>query len=273
LFAQDKLNDMAVASALIEAQTSKSIAGVNKSASDLEATQTMQGRNLEAGQQTLAVQGSGNETINAQAEGLLKMLGSGKNQQEQIANLLDAAASGGGINLALDNLLGEGAYDAIVAAGQQPRTMGEQEARLAAAGASEASSKKLNEATANTAKGFNAMSQLQNNYGADKTIQDAKFSQAINKQGVAATKAANQASYNIGLFSDQSSRASRDYLRQQNLDAVMKGAQLNNDVLKAQSNAISSPGFFDYLGVGFSGYQQYKALQPIKTPQVVYATK
>lgn len=273
LFAQEKLNDIGVQNALLEANTNKALASISKDASDTEATQTRMAKDIEAGQQTLAVGSSADEALGSQAESLLKMLSGGKNQQEQIANLLDAAAAGGGVNLALENLLGEGAYDAIVAAGEQQRLIGTQDARLAAAGGQEEANKKLNSANEKVSLGMNQLGKAQADYGADKQILDAKFSQAINKQGFAATAAANKASYNIGLFSDQSSRASRDYLRQQNLDAVLRGAQLNSEILKAQSNAVSSPGFFDYLGVGLSGYQQYKATLPQPAPKVQYATK
>jgi hypothetical protein len=273
LEAQRSLNDLAVSNAVYEASMSKSNAAIQQTAADTQASRQASDANQGARQQQLQTQAAANNQQDQLVQQLTQMLGGGAQQNTNIANLLDAAMAHGGNNEALANLLGQNSNDAIVAAanlarGQQVQQMttglGQQVANASIG---------LNNADAQTARGINAINATQSFYNSDKQSQDALFSQQITNAGFNATQAANNASNNIGILSDQANRYSRDYLNQVNQNATLQGAQIQSNSLNAQANAVQSPGFFDYLGVGLNGYNTYNALTPKPVQPLQYATK
>lgn len=273
LSAQKQMNDLAVANANFEANLAKSSADLQQMASDNQATRQQSEADNQARQQALATQGQATQEQDAQIQSLLKALGEGSNQQATVANLMDTIAARGGVNEALSLLLNSNALDAIRAGANIQRGEEVQGQRIQNAQALASSTTALNASDAAVSQGMSAVQATQTKYGADNQIQDANFSQQLANQGFASTQAANDASYSIGLLSDTSNRYSRDYLRQVNQDAILKGAQLQSNVLKAQASAVQTPGFFDYLGVGFNAYNTYNALQPKPTPTIQYANK
>lgn len=259
LKAQQIQNDLAVGNAVFDASVQRATADIQQAAGDRQAQANKSAADLAAGQQTTEVFGQENSREQQAINSFLKLIGDGDQQQNAIANLLDVAASSGGVNEALSLLLGEDDYSTIANAGVQRSTqLGEVNRELA--GSIETANRQLNTADLNVATGLNTVNATQGRYQADRQEQDALGSQQIANLGFQSARAANDANYNIGILSDQANRYSRDYLRRENERALLRGAQLTQDTLQAQANSVRSPGFFDYLNVGLQGYNTYRQL-------------
>ena len=177
-----------------------------------------------------------------------------------IANLLDIAASSGGINEALSLLTGGDVNAATTSAAQLARSQEVMGVRGGNAEAVANTTRQVAGSQANTSGISGSIQQSQNKFDADTSALDARTSGTVAGQGFAATKAANIASNKIGILTDDSSSYSRKYLSAANLAALDQGAALQSDILNAQKSQIKTPGFLDYVGLGVSSYNTFKGL-------------
>jgi hypothetical protein len=260
LDAQERANQLAVSTALFDASTQKTNADIGKTQQELGTAQELSNATTQAGQQELAGLGSAAEANGQDINSILQSLTRDGQTSTAIANLLDIAASSGGVNEALSLLTGGEMDAAVKGEAQLNRSQQLQEQRQANVGAVASSTKELSKAGANTANIAGSISETQQKFGADMQALDASTAGVVAGAGFSASRAANTASNNIGILADSSSRTSRQYLSAANLAAIEQGAALQSDILSAQRSQIKTPGFMDLINVGMGGYQTYKGL-------------
>lgn len=260
LTAQQAFNDVATANALFESTVARSVSELEQLQGNNQASLNRSAANEQAGEAQLAAYSGASEQQNQVIKAIQGLLGESGQRQNTVANLLDMAASSGGMNEALGLLLGSSA-DEVQAAFDLNRGSQLQDTQLDTADQLAGASRGLSETNFQTALLNNAVNGAQGRYKADQQAIDATYSKQVADLGFESAKLANTTNFNVGLISDASSRFSRDYLRQYNEGALKQGAQLQQDILKAQADQVRQPGFFDYLNVGLGGYNAYRQYQ------------
>jgi hypothetical protein len=256
---QQAVNNLAVQNALFESTIAKTSASVNQVGADIQAEQQFSAANQAATNEALAVEGQALQQQQGLEQALGKLFADSGSSKNAIASILNAAASAGGVNEALSLLLDSTPDEVGRAIGNQNRQNQVGGESVAIAKGVEGATKALNTANLGAAKGASALASTQQQWSADKSAQDATFSQQLADTTFGLNRAINEGSYRIGVLSDQSSRASRDYLRSSNVDAVYRGAKLSDAATSAQMAQVRTPGFFDYLGVAAQGYNTFNA--------------
>lgn len=260
LEAQQAFNSIASANALFESSVQRAASEIQQIQGNNEAALQKSASDEQAGQAQLAAYGQANEQQNSIVSAIGQLLGESGQRQNTVANLLDMAASSGGINEALGLLLGNSS-DEVQAAFNLNRGSQMQDTQMNTADDLAAANRGVSEGNYQGALLNNAIQGTQTRYGADQQAIDATFSKQVADLGFESAKLANTTNFNIGTISDASSRFSRDYLRRNNESALLQGANLQQDILKAQADQVRTPGFFDYLNVGLGGYNTYRQYQ------------
>lgn len=258
LQSQQIQNDLAVANAKFDASVQRANANIQQMSADRQAQAQKSQADLAAGNATTEVMGQELSKEQQAIGSFLKLLGEGDQQQTAIANILDMASASGGVNEALSLLLGED--QATIANAGLARQQQSSESTNALARSVENANVQLNQADYNVSTGINALQREQGIYQADVNEQNADYSKKVVDAGFESKRASNEATYRTGIISDQANRYSRDYLRKENESALLRGAQLQQETLKAQADSVRSPGFFDYLNVGVQGYNTYRQM-------------
>jgi hypothetical protein len=260
LQAQENLNQIAVQQSLFDSGVQKTSADINKGQQEIQTAQQLSNENAQAGAGELeglaSAAGANVQDINS----ILQRLSQNGDASTGIANLLDIAASSGGINEALSLLTGGDVNSATISAAQLARSQEVMGIRGANAEAVADSSRQVAGAQANTSGISGSIQQSQSKFDADTSALDARTSGTVAGQGFAATRAANTGSNKIGILSDNASAFSRKYLSAANLAALDQGAALQSDIINAQKSQIKTPGFLDFVGVGVNSYNTYRGL-------------
>lgn len=260
LEAQERLNQLAVANALNEAATQRTNADIGKSQQELETAGAVSQGNQQAGQGELEQLGSATSANGQDINSILQRLSQGGDSASAIANLLDIAASSGGINEALSLLTDSDSQASTVAAAELGRSQEVLGSRSSSAEQVKNATKGTIQAGAKTAGIGGSIAQSQQRADANTLSLDASTSGVVAGQGFEATRAANTASNKIGLLADSSSTFSRKYLSAANLAAIEQGSALQSDIISAQRSQVKTPGFMDFIGVGVNSYNTYKGL-------------
>lgn len=260
LDAQERLNQLAVSNALFDASVQKTNADVNKTQQETNTQGELSNANAQAGQQELEGIGSAIGASGQDINSILQRLQQGEDSGSAIANLLDIAASSGGINEALSLLGDTNSEAATVGQADLLRSQEVSNTRIGNAGATAGANKGVAKSAASTANIAGSIAQSQAKSAASTQELDAKTASVVGQAGFDATRAANTASNNIGILADSSSQFSRKYLSAANLAAIEQGAALQSDILNAQKSQIKTPGFLDFAGVGMNAYNTYKGL-------------
>lgn len=260
LDAQERLNQQAVANALFDAEVQKTNADVGKTQQELQTASAVSQGTQQAGQGELEAVGSATGANGQDINSILQRLQQGEDSGSAIANLLDIAASSGGINEALSLLTDADNQASTVAAAELGRSQEVLGSRVAGAGEVKEATVEGIQAGAKTANIGGSIAQSQQKFASDSQALDASTSGVVAGAGFAATRAANTASNKIGILADSSSAFSRKYLSAANLAAIEQGSALQSDIISAQRSQIKTPGFMDFIGVGVNSYNTYKGL-------------
>lgn len=261
LQADEQLNNMAVANALSEASTSKQLAQEGAESNAINAQGQRAQADLAAGAEALDIFAGASKEEQAGVNSIVDALAKGGDRQSAIAQILSLASTAGGVNEALALLSDDNDYSATAAAASASRAGELTQAQRTGANATRDARQQVNAASTGAATTNANIQALMQTSAADKQMIDANSSQQIANQSFRATNAANDAAYGIGILSNETQRFARNYLSSASEQAIMQGAQLTSDTLRAQSAAIPRAGFFDVLGVGLQGYGAYRGSQ------------
>lgn len=260
LQAQESLNQIAVSNALFDSNVQKVSADINKSQQEVQTQQQLSQEKQQAGQGELQALGSASEANVQDINSILQKLAQNGDASTGIANLLDIAASSGGINEAISLLTGSDTNASTTAAAQLGRSQEVLGSRADNALTVANTSKSSANAAANSANIGGTIQQTQQKFDASTQALDASTSGVVAGQGFQATNAANKASNNIGILSDNASAFSRKYLSAANLAAIEQGSAIQSDIINAQKAQVKTPGFLDYIGLGVGTYNTFKGL-------------
>jgi excinuclease UvrABC nuclease subunit len=261
LTSQQNLNNLAVQQALFDSTITKANADITRTQTGLDVDRSVTEGNQAVGQQELqaivqAAQANGTD-LNAILQGLSR----DGEQSSAIANLLDLAASSGGINEAISLLTGGDVNAATNATAAIGRSGEVSTARQGNASEVSQASKQVNTSAGTGALKVADIAQSQAIFNADASELDARTSQQVANAGFDVTQAANEAAFRTGIIADDSASFSRRYLTAANLEALDKGASLQADISNAQRAQVRTPGFLDYAGVAVSGFNTVNSLR------------
>lgn len=260
LASQELLNTINTQQALLGADVQRASGQATAMQQEMDATKQQSDARLAIGAQALeqfaGASGEEQQLVNS----VLQQMQSGNANANTIAQLLDFAASSGGVNEALQLLSGgeanaaERAGSAIDRASQLTGERKRLSDAAAKAGLTLADVERMM-SNANTQIGLTG-----SNYQANMSELDARTAGAVNAEGFQAARVANDAQYSILNSSTKVQQQSRYLNNLANEYALQQGQELSNATLEAQRSSIRSPGFFDYAGVGLQGYNTYKSL-------------
>ena len=260
LKAAQHMNQLAVANAVFANQVQMGQAQATKQQSDIKSDTYVADAKAQAAGADTANFAQASQEEQGTLNGILQSMAQGSNSHQALSSLLNLASSSGGINEALGMLAGQGTNDAVVAGAQASRAGELTSAKRKQGNAVGTANVQLSEAQANQYRASSAMEQQSTNYGANAGILDALTSQEVANQGFLSKSAANQSNYNINNSSNQVQRPSRYLTSLANEEALQQGQALSSDTIAAQKDAIRSPGFFDYAGVGFNSFNTFNQL-------------
>lgn len=260
LAAQEMQQKMATSSALFAADVKKTEAEAIATQKQTQANKQTSDARMQAGAEAVeAIAGATSEEQQLVSSVLEQLKANGSNSNS-IALLLDYAASAGGVNEALQALAKDD-YSSVVAGGRLARESQMSNTKVDLAAAAKNANVDLAEVERLIANANTELERRNSVFTSDESIREANTADTINNLGIASAKAANEANYGIMRSSNDLSRQSRYLNSLANEQALSQGTALNSEILALQKSNVKSPGFFDYVGLGVSGYNTYKSLK------------
>jgi hypothetical protein len=257
---QEQMNAFAASNAMFSGQVQQQQAAVGEKQAQMDAATQKTDAALRAGAEAIELMsGASSEELSA-ASATLESLMKGGDRQNAIAQLLDVAASSGGVNQALALLSESDAFAGNAAEAKLARG-GQLTADMVSKGlsASEASKRAVG-AQADVGLAGAGLAAETQRFEGRATELDADYARRVAELGFSGQRQANEANYKIGLMQSGIERSSRYLMGKANEEALNQGQALQSDIVAAQRSTIRSPGLFDYLGVGFGAYNTYNQL-------------
>jgi hypothetical protein len=252
---QQQLNNIAVNSALVDAQVQQQMAGVSKQGADIQAGEQKLAADRQTTQQFLQQLSASGEATGQLGANILQALGAEDVTADQIASLLNVAASTGGINEAL--ALFADRNQATGAQGQFAQVIDREQAKVDLSSQIADKQNRANQLVFGMSTNMAGAQEASDVRAANDLSSDARVSKVLADAGFNTQRATMRGNFGIMEASNAANRFARDYLAAYQERAVADGAKVNQDVLEAQRRSIRTPGFFDVLGVGLDGYNAY----------------
>jgi hypothetical protein len=257
---QQQMNQLATQNAIFGSQVQALQGDARERSEQMQAAGQRSGQVSSAEQGLTEALGSLSGEQGQLISSLLEGIGKAKDPRTALATLLDTAASSGGVNEALQMLLGEGEF----AAEQNASALSRAES---VAGKKSQSAKAVKEATVGLA-GTGEQLALANAGLENQNTQfnsrlgelDARTAEQVANNAFASQALANKQNYETGIMATNLQKQSRYLQSQASEEALKLGQALSSDTIAAQKQSISSPGLFDYLGVGLNAYNTYNQL-------------
>lgn len=260
LAAQQMQTQLNQQNSLFQAGVQGQLANADKTQAYMQAAKQQSDARLAAGAEALNTFAGASTEEQQATQSILGSVAKGEQQHTALAAFLDLAASSGGVNNAVAKLAQSGLYDAETGAanvnrGEEGVTLIQQLAQQAKQG-----TVGVADAQSNIARSQADISAANAGYQTTQAVNATNAQATESTAGYAAQNAANDANFNIGLLSNQFQRDSRYLSTSAQEEAISKGAVLQQQAFQAQSDAIRSPGLFDYATAGLSGYSTYNSL-------------
>jgi hypothetical protein len=252
---QESQNAIALANAKTEATTASAMASAQEGTTNANALQELASSKQSIGNALVDALGASSEDT-SRVLGQLQQLNPSE-RASAISALMDAAASSGGSNAALQ-LLNE--FESSSVGGQVLRAEQMQQTKAAQARTSAAAATAQANAGYGTTTALSAVERANTQYQAGASLLDANTAEKVGEQAFAAERTATSGAYNASQISREVSTAARDLTNTANQEVVSRGASLSSATANAQASAARGAGFFDYLAVGANGFSTYVGL-------------
>ena len=252
LGSQQALNNLAVSNAVFDANVNRRMAEAQGTARDRQIEQEALAQEQQIRQGEInSLQGINQEATQALSAFAQAMQGE-RGVQSQLANILDMAASTGGVNEALSLLFPNSVQNAGLIENARRQDVADRVSGISQAALS---------TVAGTRGERLAMSDVQTQKEMQQAIrseQDALLSGELANRGFESQRIALNAQQTIDNITEPLQRQIRDDTATQQEQALLQGAGLQQELAKAQLKGVQSPGFFDLLNVAGSAYNTYK---------------
>lgn len=252
LNAQQRLNQLSLSNAIFEAGIADTMARASADTRERQIRQQQFAQEQQLRQGEVQGLSALNQQQQQQLNQFAQALQSNRGVQSQLANILDIAASTGGVNEALNVLFPQDQADTSEIEEQRREAQRELIGGITEAGLESA------EAVGQERLGFSQIQELQDIDKARRAGDEARLSGQLADLAFESERTALEAQRGIEQVTDPLERQMRDDLLAKQEEALRQGAGLQQEIAQQQVKQVRRPGFFDYANVGLGAANTYR---------------